>query len=284
MPFGRPAAPPAAPNAGAPVPPPPPAPAMPPAPPAPPIQDVQVWVVENGASVQKALSACGHLPPTTPAMRVGDSAWSTLAALRPAAAPAPAHAAPAAHPAGSSPFARPAAPAAGGAPRGMFAGVENADITRRNDFIEEGDYVARLLSSEYKPGRQGNYVICELEIVVSSYNAADPTKQRCNMEGSRVSVFIKQNDSFASNIKEVMLAVSGFDEHGQPRPVDDVVSQQECEALVSPEQSFKGRLVYLEAREVPTRAGGKFTRVSWWPCPLKADGSPDTERLLREIR
>ncbi len=82
-----------------------------------------------------------------------------------------------------------------------------------------------------------------------------------------------------------MLAVSGFDPAtGKPRDQDDVVSQAECEAYVSPEQPFAGAMVYIEAREIDTKAGGKFTRVSWWPCPVNADGSPDEGKLFSSVR
>jgi hypothetical protein len=269
----------------------PPAPTMPAAP------EPQLWVALPGAAQPelKPVSACRALPPTTAAMTQDmSSGWSTLAALLPSTPAIPA--APAQPAAGISRggFAAHAAPAgqaqASSVPRGAFAGVENASVTRRGEYINPGDYVARVCSAEYKNGRNGKtFVIVELQIIESSYSATDPGKQHCNQVGSNASIFVHKNDNFASNIKEIILAVSGFDAQGKPRDENEMVTQAECEALVSPEQPFAGALVYIEAREVDTRPtpsnpnGGKFTRTSWWPCPKQADGSPDLAKL-RDIR
>jgi hypothetical protein len=169
-------------------------------------------------------------------------------------------------------------------PRGMFAGVANAQVTRRGQYMNQGDYICQIAEAQFKPGRTGNMVIIELDILESSYDANDQVKSRCNQPHSRVSVFIKQNDNFASNMKEVMLAVSGFDAQGQPRPETDQVSEAECDAFVSKEQPFAGALVYLEAREIATKAGNPYTRISWWPMCKKPDGSPDTDKFFREVR
>ncbi len=165
----------------------------------------------------------------------------------------------------------------------MFAGVENADVIRRGNNIMAGDYICKVCSSEFKAGRQKNYIITELEVIKGSY---DPTSgPECNRDGSRMTNFVLQNDNYLSNIKEIILAVSGIDPAtGKGRDPDDVVTQAECEALISPEQPFAGAMVYLEAREVPTKSGGIFTRVSWWPCPVLADGRPDEEKLFRDVR
>jgi hypothetical protein len=234
------------------------------------------------------------LPPTTPAMTLDQSSgWSTIAALAPQrAAPTPAPA-----PVAAGGLARGGAgqrqiasmPATGGAPaaglpRGLFAGVESAEVVRRGNNVNPGDYVAKLCSAEFKQGRDANFVIIEVEMLVSSYDANDPAKIQCNPEGSRATIFIKKNDSFASNIKEVVLALSGFNEQGIARDVHDAVTQQECESLVSPDQPFTGAMVYLEARAITTREGRPFTRISWWPCPVRPDGKPDLDRLMREVR
>jgi len=185
-------------------------------------------------------------------------------------------------------FGRAAAPsghasAGHGTPRGVFDQVATADVLRRSDNISEGDYVARVNQAEYRKARNGEYVIVELKVLVSTYDTHKPETHGCNREGSTVSVFVKHNDNFASNMKEIMLAVCGFDEQGLPRPDDDRVEPSECDAFVSESQPFAGATVFLRAREVPTRAGGLFTRVQWYPCPLKADGNPDLDKLA-ELR
>jgi hypothetical protein len=169
-------------------------------------------------------------------------------------------------------------------PRGLFAGVANAQITRRGQYFNAGDYICRLTEATYKSGRSSNMVILELEIVESSYDDKDPARSKCNQPQSQGSVFIKQNDSFNGNMKEILIAVSGFDAAGNCRPDTDTVGPEECEALVSAEQPYKGALVYIEAREIITKENRPFTRISWWPCPKLQDGKPDTDKLMREVR
>ena len=239
-----------------------------------------LWVGINGQSVAKTDAEARSLPPTTPAMFQDEQAggWKTIGAILPAS---PAATQPAHRPAYGAPG-QPQQPAGGTAiPAGIFAGVEHAQVMRRGSYVEPGDYVARLLSAEFKAGRKGNQIILELAVVTSSYDHARPETHGCNHEGSTMTAFIKQNDSFLGNIKEVILALSGFDDKGMPRDETDNVSQEECNALVSAEQPFKGAMVYLEARAIKTKAGGDFTRVNWWPCPIKADGSPDLEKLAQ---
>jgi hypothetical protein len=272
--------PPAAPAAGAP--PPPPAPA--------PTSTLKLWVSLNGQSVLKNEAEARLLPPTTPAMSENQqSGWLTIAALLPVAAAA--SGAPGGAPGGRAAFGGRAAPAPqtpapiGGTPATLFSGVEGAHVYRRGSNMEPGDYIAKLDTAEFKAARTGkNHIILGVKIIVSSYDANNPDKAQANQEGSTCAIFINQNDNFTSNMKEVMLAVSGFDAQGKPRPEDDVVTQDECAALISEQQPYTGALVYLEARSITTRAGNPFTRISWWPCPQLADGSPDLTKLMAEVR
>jgi hypothetical protein len=272
-----PPAPPAAPTQSAP---------QPPAAPTPPAAARKFWVAINGQTMLKTDAECAQLPPATPAMTEDQSSgWSTIAALLGASA-APAPGARGAFTRPGTVAAAPAATAqgAGDVPRGLFAGVENAQVIRRGNYLNAGDYIARLCSAEFKKGRSKNQVIIEVEILTSSYDANDPQKNGCNQEGSRGTIFIQHNDSFTSNIKEIVLAVCGFDEQGKARDVTDMVTQEECDALISAAQPYAGALVYLEARQITTKGGNPFTRISWWPCPLNKDGTPDTDKLFREVR
>lgn len=174
--------------------------------------------------------------------------------------------------------------ASGSVPPNLYAGVENAQVTRRGANFTEGQYICKLGSAEYKVGRQKSYVILELEVITSSYDAAIPATHESLREGAHATIFIALNDSFRNNIKEIVLACSGFDSEGKWRDENDVVTQQECEALTSTEQAYAGALVYLEAKQILTKENKPFTRISWWPCPVKADGTPDTDKLFSQVR
>lgn len=270
-------------------------PAAPTAPPvAPPAPERQFYAHINGATVPKTESEARALPPTTMIIPADNQAagWAAVSAVFPTA---PAPAVPAAGGMGRSAFAPPArptaAPAMGGAPRGMFAGVANADVIRQGSYLNPGDYVARVCSAEYKQGRQKNMIIIEVELLESTYDPSKPETHDSNRAGSRASIFINQNDSFASNMKEIMLAVSGFDPAtGKPRDVNDTVTEAECDALISPDQPFTGAYVYLEARNKTTKNNTEFTRIQWWPMPMKADPAnpanqiADFDRLFSQVR
>jgi len=276
--WGQPAAPPAAPAAAAPA--------------------QMYWVVVNGAPAQMTMEQMRTQAPSTPACIDGSNVWSTVGALlpaQPAAAPAPAAGAPA----WNRPAAAPAAPSYqapapqhqqqyqasnGIAPAGMFEGVENAKVfDGGGDRITDGDYVAVYCGAQTKEKRDktGSMVFFEVEIVKSTFNPADATTHQCIREGRRVSVCLNKNDSFLCNFKEVVLALSGFDAQGQPRPDDSVVTKEESLAVVGPEQKYVGALVFLEVRTKPQVRNPQktFTYINWWPCPRMADGSPDLQRL-----
>lgn len=287
MPFpgSRPAAAPSTPVTApaaplAPAPAAPAAPAAPGAPPAPatPVAERKFWVAINGASVLKTETEARGFPPTTQGMSQDQtSGWKTLAELlggAPAVAPGGQRSAFGGRVTQTAPAA-----AATGAPAGIFAGIEGASVTRRGNNFEEGNYVCRLASAEYKQGREKNFVICEMEILISSFDPADPSTSGCNREGTFATVFVQKNDSFLPNMKEIVIACSGFDENGVPRDVNSIVTAEECNQFVSAEQPFAGALVYLEARLIKTRAGKDYTRVSWWPMPKDASGAPDFEKL-----
>jgi hypothetical protein len=264
-----------APPAGPPA---PPTHAGPPPPPPAPASARKFWVAVGGQSVLKTEAECAAFPPTTPAMAEDQAGgWLTLASFI-----TPAPAAPAGTRAafgGQRPAPAAMAPAGGGARAALFSGVEGAEIYRKGTNIREGQYVARVKSSEFKEGREANYVIVELELLVSDYD--ETTNPNANQEGTSVSVFVKKNDMFASNMKEIMIAVSGYDpKTNQPRPEDDIVTPEECIAFISKEQPYAGALVFLKAVATTTKKEGKpFTRVNWWACPLLPSGNPDFERL-----
>jgi hypothetical protein len=252
------------------------------------VSHLRFWVAVNGQSLLKTEAECRLLPASTQAMTEDQkSGWQALSVLIPTAfTPGAGAVAPAAG--GRADFQRPAqhAPAGGAAAstKSLFAGVEGADVIRRGVNMNEGKYIAKLCAAEFINGRKGDMVVLEVEILTSSYDAANPTTHSCNQEGTRANIYIKKNDNWLSNIKEVVLAASGFDKDGKARPVDDTVTQAECDGLISAAQPFTGALVYLEAKLVKTKAGGDFTRISWWPCPIQPDGTPDINKLMREVR
>lgn len=159
-----------------------------------------------------------------------------------------------------------------------FAGVENAEVYQRNAYIGEGDYLLKILSVVLKDGRNRRMIIIEGDVLVSNY---DPqTAPQANREGTRVSSFIIDGDNFLSNLKEFIIAASGFDASGNPRPLDDVVTAEECEQVCGPDNPLAGAIIYTKARVVPTKQGNPFTRMAYHPAVIGADGTPDVQKCV----
>jgi hypothetical protein len=163
--------------------------------------------------------------------------------------------------------------------RSPFAGIENAQVTQRNPYLGEGNYILKIKDVIWKDTRGGDSMaIIESEVVISSYDAQDPATSKHNREGTTASICITYNDSFLSNRKEFIIAASGFDADGQPRSVDDVVSEEEAQGAFSGEAGpspYQGSYLYVVANDVPTRAGGIFTRKAFHPVKLDANGQVD---------
>jgi len=289
--FGSSPAAPQPPSNAAPTPP-------PPAPPQAPLNEPKLWVSQNGGTpVVMSLSQAAAFPT---AQAVPES--SPNQAWAPVSSYIAAHAAASASrpsfggaPAAPRPPAHNGAPAFGGggggngiAPAGLFNGLAQASVTRHGQYIEPGDYLIKLCASQFKVGREKNMAIFEVEILGSTFHEGDPERGKCNKVGSRVSIFVNKNDSFAPNIKEIILAVSGV-ENGECRLETDVVTEEEGYAVVGLAMDgrtpitnpFIGAICYIEARDVTTRGGNPYTRTSWWPAPKLADGSPDFENATK---
>ena len=260
---------------------------QPPAPPA--VQQPalpNLWCVINGAAVMQTPAQYLLLPPTTQAHHEnGTGGWKPLSAFLPAAAAAPLDRAAFQAPAG--PAHLPQQAAAPGTPdASLFAGMETAQISRRGSFITQGDYILKLNSAEMKTLRASGKLsaIFETTVIVSSYNKDNPATHAATTEGSGVTIFIQKNESFNGNMKELYLALCGFDKNNQPRPETDVITGAEIAQVFSPNQPFAGVHFYCEARQRLTQANKEFTNMNYWPMPVKADGTWDMDRLIREIR
>ena len=269
----------------------------PPPPQQPPRQEPQV--VLQGQQQPQSLSALNHLPDTTTAWEVGTPAWETLGQIRARhGSSSPQQTPPQQTPSQQTPSQQtpsqqaPSQQGWGGqqaagsqqrAPQygSPFAGIEQATFTHRNAYLEPGRYVLRTKDLKYVSGRNGDFLFLEASVEVSTYNQADPTTHGCNQIGSIVSIGLKKNESFLSNVKKLMIALSGFDQAGNPRDPEDTVSQQEVNAAISDEQPYRGALIYVEANRRQSREGNEFTFYDYWPCKANADGTPDLNSIPR---
>jgi hypothetical protein len=178
---------------------------------------------------------------------------------------------------------------AAAAPANLFSGVANASVTRRGNNLTGGQYVGRFVSAEYKEGQNGIYVIAEVDIIISNYIEGDPINGKSTPAGQRVSIFVKKNQNFDSNIKEIMLALSPHNPDNTIREDTDNIPPHETAALLTQPCPFAGQYVYLMANETMTKGGPQapphpFTRINWWHCPKDAAGNPDIASMNANYR
>lgn len=164
-----------------------------------------------------------------------------------------------------------------------YNGMEKAEVgAARNPYLPEGKFVILVRDSHYNTGRQHNAQIIEADVKLGVDNQNNPL-----LENQRVTLYFKQNDSFLNNMKEIVIAASGFDPQGNPRPREDFVSEAEAdEMLDGPSPLIVGRLLYVEGRQVSTSTGGTYTRYQFWPCPslgedASGDPIPDPDNIPR---
>lgn len=150
---------------------------------------------------------------------------------------------------------------------------------RRGAYLTDGMYVLEILNAQYKNGRQKDMVIVECTVITSTF---DPqTSPATNKEGTKVSIFISKNDSFLGNIKSLIIAAWGFDADGNPCPLDQEVTEDDCNSLIDQRQAFAGVFIAVEAITKPTsNNGGVYTHLNYFPVPLDAVGKPDVTRVV----
>ena len=258
----------------------PPAPPPVQQPPAPaPLPDL--YVNQNGQSVMVQGSQLTGMPDTTQVHHNGQ--WTTLGSVRaslglssPQGSPGPL---PQQQQGGWS---QQPGPQCGASP---FAGIEGASTpTARNPLLAgNGKYVLHVVSSTFNRGRDHNAQIIEADVLAAQAMGTDPITP----EGARTTLYFKQNDSFLGNMKEIVIAASGFDEQGNPRPRDSQVTTAETDQFLNGDSPLVvGSLIYCEARNTTTRSGTPFTVYNFWPCKSAGTGEdgkpiPDFDSIPR---
>lgn len=254
---------------------PPPSPASAPAPAPDPIPPTSanlpdLYVNQNGQSVLIQGSQLANMPDTTQAHHNGQ--WTTLGAVRTSLGLTSAGGAPSPGPAPQGQqggWSQPSSPQGGASP---FAGIDNAQTpTARNPYLAPGKYVLHVVASTFNRGRDHNAQIIEVDILAADAMGPNPPTP----EKVRATLYFKQNDSFLGNMKEIVIAASGFDANGNSRPRDSQITVAETEQWLNGEHpNIVGCLLYCEARETTTRSGTPFTVYNFWPCGSSGTG-PD---------
>jgi len=140
---------------------------------------------------------------------------------------------------------------------GVFDTIGNAAVGQGGNYLKSGhQYLVEVLRALMKRGRQGEqFFIVELLI----HESDDST----NPPGFRASWTVNmKHDASLGNIKWFLGACYGIPVADKQR-LDTEITSQVAEFAVSEQNPLAGRLLEVAVHEVPTRAGGKFSKHDW---------------------
>lgn len=139
----------------------------------------------------------------------------------------------------------------------IFDGVENAKVQRDSEFIRPGRYLCQVAAIKAGKTRKGiefvafNFSV--LHVVDDTASADDP--QGPHHPGDLISQLIMANwDSFLPTVKTSIKNLTQCNE--------SEIDKEMMNSIVSDAQPLAGMFCEIDARLVPTKSGGKFTRVS----------------------
>ncbi|MBL4769462.1 MAG: hypothetical protein JKY94_17450 [Rhodobacteraceae bacterium] len=144
---------------------------------------------------------------------------------------------------------------------GIFDGIKGAKASNDSNYITPGDYYLQIdRVKEGETRAKVPFVVFEMTVLFVNKEAANEDGQRVSNEaGESVSwLLMSGNDMFLPNLKTAIMALMGCAEAD--------VDKESCEQLTSDKQPFAGMITRIKAREITTKAGNPFTKVSFHPA------------------
>jgi len=131
----------------------------------------------------------------------------------------------------------------------LFDGIEKVEVSQRSEYLQPGSYVLEIQAIKEGTSRSGeDYFLSEFKIIESS-NDELPA-------GAPVTwMTMKRFDSFLKGVKAFIAAAAGC--------TVDEVTQAICDAAVSSDQPMAGARVSAFAKNIKTKKGGDFTKVTF---------------------
>ena len=132
---------------------------------------------------------------------------------------------------------------------GLFDGIEKVEVTQRSEYLQPGSYVLEIQAIKEGTSRSGeDYFLSEFKIIESS-NPELPS-------GAPVTwMTMKRFDSFLKGVKAFIASAA--------KCTVDEVTQDICAAAISSDQPLAGARVSAFAKNVVTKKGGDFTKVTF---------------------
>ena len=138
-----------------------------------------------------------------------------------------------------------------------FDGIENAESTKRSNYVLPGQYPILFVNALKKIRSQktgDTLFIAEFDIIESKVAERPP-----GMDMSSIFNITKHGKTALGNIKGLLAACLDIEEAQ--------VDSKTADLAVSSENPFHARLIRCEAVEVTTNAGAPFTKPNFFPLP-----------------
>lgn len=136
---------------------------------------------------------------------------------------------------------------------GIFDGIDDARVSGDGNWVRPGHYFARINGVKLTKKFTGEHFLAvEMQIV----QALDDDEGTGHRVGEDVTHLMKASSpSFLGNVKQFVSATLGCS--------PDEVGKAEADRVTSDEQPLAGIVVEFVGREITTKAGRPFTKVTY---------------------
>jgi dihydroxyacetone kinase len=132
----------------------------------------------------------------------------------------------------------------------IFAGINEAQASKGGLYFKPGIYTVDILScTQIRTRKKEDAFLVETEVVES-----DSAEIKKGMRPAWM-VMIRDDTSALGNIKQFIATAL--------ESTEDEVTEEVAEFVTSAKQPLKGTRMKVIAANVPTRAGGTFTKIEW---------------------
>lgn len=139
---------------------------------------------------------------------------------------------------------------------GMFDGIEDAKASFDSNYERNGHYIMRIDRVKADKSRKGDGFVAFEKTVLHVFDDGDGERESWHRPGEAVThMLMEKHDSFLGNLKAAIAGCFGCD----PTEVTKAV----CTQVVGAEQALAGMIVEMRNRDILTRAGNPFTKVTY---------------------
>lgn len=139
---------------------------------------------------------------------------------------------------------------------GMFDGIEEAKASFDANYMRAGHYIVRIDRVKADKSRKGDGFVAFEMTILHVFDDSEGDKAALHRPGEPVThMLMEKHDSFLGNLKSAIANCFGCD-------VTEV-TKAVCVKVTGTDQALGGMIVEVRNRDITTRAGNPFTKVSY---------------------